>query len=150
MKRWGVLAAAGLGIGYLPGLPATYASAAAAALYAVPLPFAARAGLTAALIALGFWSSGIGVEHFRVKDPRPVVIDEIAAQYLALLIQEPRSWTGILVGFCVFRCLDGLKPFGLRRLEALPGGLGVMADDLGAALLGGLALHAAVALGLAM
>lgn len=144
IRPLGVAAATAGGIGYIPVVPATFGSAAGVLLFwASPASFSVRLAITGALIAVGFWSSRHGVEHFRHPDPKPVVIDEVSAQYLALLIQAPAGPAGLAAGFFLFRVLDVLKPFGIRRLERLPNGIGVMADDLAAAVLGGLALRAA-------
>lgn len=137
------------GVGFLPGVPATYGSAVGVFLYwAGPAAFPPRLAAAGALVLVGFWASRHAVERFRDQDPRPVVIDEVAAQYLALLVQGAETPLGLLASFLLFRVLDVLKPFGIRRLERYPGGVGVMADDLAAGLLGGLALRAASLLGL--
>jgi phosphatidylglycerophosphatase A len=54
----------------------------------------------------------------------------------------PVTWPGALVGFLLFRLFDIVKPFPVRRLEQLPAGVGIMADDLGAAIYANLALRA--------
>jgi phosphatidylglycerophosphatase A len=56
----------------------------------------------------------------------------------------PVSLAGAIVGFFVFRLFDIIKPWPANRLEALPGGVGVMADDLMAAVYGNIVLRAAV------
>ena len=68
-----------------------------------------------------------------VKDPGFVVIDEVAGQLIAL-IGVPLDWKCLLAGFILFRSFDIVKPFPLRRLERLPGGTGIMLDDVGAGL----------------
>jgi phosphatidylglycerophosphatase A len=68
-----------------------------------------------------------------VKDPGFVVIDEVAGQ-LITLIGVPLDWKYLLAGFILFRSFDIVKPFPLRRLERLPGGTGIMLDDVGAGL----------------
>jgi phosphatidylglycerophosphatase A len=144
VRRLAVLIATSFGVGYIPWAPATFGSAVGVALFAFgPAGFLPRLAATGALVLLGFWSSEYGIEHFRVPDPRPVVIDEVSAQYLALLIQGPATAAGLAAGFFLFRVLDVLKPFGIRKLERLPGGIGVMTDDLAAAVAGGVALRLA-------
>jgi phosphatidylglycerophosphatase A len=66
-------------------------------------------------------------------DPSCVVIDEVAGQLLTLLWAAP-GWKSALAGLILFRVFDIAKPFPLRRLEQLPGGFGVMLDDVGAGL----------------
>jgi phosphatidylglycerophosphatase A len=67
------------------------------------------------------------------KDPGFVVIDEVAGQLIAV-IGAPVDWKYLLAGFILFRSFDIVKPFPLRRLEGLPGGTGIMLDDVGAGL----------------
>lgn len=71
----------------------------------------------------------------RGEDPGAIVIDEVAALPLALLAVPwaSRWWGALAVGFLLFRLFDISKPFPCRRLEDLPEGLGIMADDWGAA-----------------
>jgi phosphatidylglycerophosphatase A len=70
-----------------------------------------------------------------VGDPNEVVIDEIAGQAIALAglhiaFPGPAPWPGVLAAFALFRLLDVTKPGPIGALERLPGGLGIMADDL--------------------
>jgi len=58
-----------------------------------------------------------------------VVIDEVAGQWVALLFMPP-LWTNALLAVLFFRFFDIVKPPPIRRLEALPGGTGIMLDDL--------------------
>ena len=84
------------------------------------------------------------------QDPEEIILDEFVAQPLVFLgvpwgfTFEPDPTTHILLltGFALFRLFDILKPLGIRRLQNLPSGLGVVADDLGAALATGLCLWA--------
>lgn len=75
-------------------------------------------------------------------DPSPVVLDEVVGQWWTLQIM---AWAGVplrtpwlFVGFCLFRLFDVLKPPPVRQAERLPGGLGIVADDLVAGVLAGL------------
>jgi phosphatidylglycerophosphatase A len=68
---------------------------------------------------------------FGCADPGAFVLDEVAGQTLALLPLLPAlSLLGVLLGFALFRLLDIWKPWPISRLEELPGGVGIMADDL--------------------
>lgn len=67
------------------------------------------------------------------KDPRQIVIDEYATLLLPLYF-TPRRFVPLIMTFALFRFFDIIKPPPLRRLENVPGGWGVMLDDLGAAL----------------
>lgn len=80
---------------------------------------------------IGSWAATRVEKISQRKDPRIVVIDEVAGQMLTFFIVldflGPR-W--ILLGFILFRIFDIVKPYPARRFEAMPGGLGVMGDDL--------------------
>ncbi|MDO8541290.1 MAG: phosphatidylglycerophosphatase A [Opitutaceae bacterium] len=81
------------------------------------------------------------------RDPGEIVLDEVVAMPLCFLAWQllPSAWPNWLIflaGFALFRLFDITKPFGIRRLQNLPGGWGVVADDLAAALAACLALHA--------
>ncbi len=75
------------------------------------------------------------------KDPSMVVIDEVAGQLIAL-IGAPLHWKTLLASLILFRAFDIVKPSPLRRLEHLPEGTGIMADDLGAGVYALAVLHA--------
>lgn len=124
------------GTGLLPKAPGTWGSLAA---LPVAWVLAARIGpwavaaAGAALFLLGLWAVERYLAHAREKDPGPVVIDEVAAQLLAVA-PAGLDPLGFALGFVLFRIFDILKPWPLKRLETLrPDALGVMADDLGAA-----------------
>ena len=136
---------------------------------ALGLPLFCAFLLLIILAAVGVWASGRVTEYSGEKDPQYVVIDEVAGQHLTLVlplipIALPHlsehfdfsgyaifaalslvNWKYLLMGFILFRVFDIWKPFPLRRLEKLPHGWGVMADDwmagVYAAILLRLALH---------
>jgi phosphatidylglycerophosphatase A len=66
-----------------------------------------------------------------IKDPQSVVIDEVAGQWITLLF-APVSWKTLLAGFILFRGFDIVKPPPVRQLESLPGGAGIVLDDVAA------------------
>ena len=143
MKFWAKWIATAGGIGFFPIAPATAGSVVGVLIYwRGPVSLPARLAVAFVLLCLGFWSAGYAQEIFRQKDPKPVIIDEISAMYLALLLQAAVGPAQMIEAFLVFRILDVFKPFGIRRLEALPGALGIMADDIAAAVLGALLLRA--------
>ena len=132
------------GIGFAPLAPGTVASAAVVLLYKAALhrwPVAAQIALVAAVAAVGVWASARAAAAFGREDPRTVVVDEVAGQMAALVLCPP-DWATLLIGFALFRAFDILKPFPIRRIERLPGGWGIVADDLAAGLLSFLLLRA--------
>jgi phosphatidylglycerophosphatase A len=86
----------------------------------------------ALVLIVGYWSAGV-VEKWWGKDNNKVVIDEVTGMMVALL-SIPVSINNAIVAFILFRFFDIVKPLGIRRLEKLPSGLGVMADDFVAGL----------------
>jgi phosphatidylglycerophosphatase A len=88
---------------------------------------------------LGVWASG-KVEKAWGHDSNRVVIDEWAGMHLSLIL-VPISWKTVLAAFILFRFFDILKPLGIRKMEKLPGGWGVMGDDLLAGLYANLGLQ---------
>ena len=145
--RWAWSAGTVLGIGYLRPGPGTYGSAAALLLwYAAahvlqPTPAHLALGtLLAAGVAtaIGIPAATIVARECGLEDPGCVVIDEVAGQLLAVLAIHP-DWTHAALALMLFRILDILKPPPIRQLEQLPGGTGIMLDDLAAGL-GALAL----------
>lgn len=94
------------------------------------------------LFAAGVWA-GNAVEKDWGHDSNRVVIDEVLGMAVVLLTM-PRSLPVLLVAFLLFRVFDILKPFGIRRTESLPGGLGVMMDDALAGVYSWLLLHLAL------
>jgi len=145
LKRLAGVLATGLGTGLAPVAPATFGSAAALVLYwALPLQgdgdspwFFALIGLTA---LAGTWAANtIGTPAD--SDPKRCVVDEFAGVWVTCLFL-PTTWPWLLAAFLIFRALDIVKPLGIRRLENLPGGVGVMADDVAAGLVGAAGLNA--------
>jgi phosphatidylglycerophosphatase A len=75
-----------------------------------------------------------------LKDPGFIVVDEVVGQWLALAGASTLNWKSFLAGFVLFRLFDIWKPAPVRQLEALPGGLGINADDAMAGLYAALVL----------
>lgn len=97
-------------------------------------------GAAAAIYGIGVWSSGRAEKALGIVDPGPVVIDEVAGQMIAFLVPSLTGWKALLAGFLLFRIFDVLKPFPARRAEHLPGGWGIMTDDVIAGAYSALAL----------
>jgi phosphatidylglycerophosphatase A len=81
------------------------------------------------VIAAGVWAAGVEEARVGRHDPTSVVIDEVAGMLLALIAAPPGlAWAGLL--FFLFRVFDVWKPYPIDRLQSLPGGWGIVADDL--------------------
>jgi len=121
-------------VGYLPFMPGTFGSAAALLLFLFfnPAPIAQYAFL-AGFMVLGFYFSGKAEKLFNRKDPKYVVIDEVAGMFLTFLF-VPLDFKLLLIGFLLFRVLDTIKPYPAGRLQNLPGSAGIMLDDVVAGL----------------
>ena len=80
------------------------------------------------------WAAGVMERRSESVDPCEVVVDEVVGQWLALAPIDAANWMHWAAALVVFRAFDALKPFGIRRLERLPNGYGVLADDAAAGL----------------
>lgn len=132
-------------VGFLPWMPGTWGALLAVALW-LPLylwtPLAVCLGvtvaLTVALTVAGTWASTVS-EKYWGKDPVAACADETVGQWIAMLPlcggPAISPWWLIAVSFVLFRAFDIVKPFGIRNLEKLPGGYGMMADDIAAGIL---------------
>jgi len=131
------------GLGFFPVAPGTLASLAIVLLYRYLLyglasPYVQSIFL--GLLVLGVPAAAAYSSERQKTDPRQVVIDEAAGQLLVFLFVSP-DWTLLVIGFLLFRLFDIVKPFPIRKLEGLPGGWGIMADDIAAALMAKVLLH---------
>jgi phosphatidylglycerophosphatase A len=135
MTRFAVWLAAAGGAGYAPFASGTVGSAVGVVLYLLTrgLPDVLQVALLVAVTLGGVWAGSIAARHFGREDPGQVVIDEVAGQLLTYLLLD-LTWIGVVLGFVAFRVFDIVKPWPAGRLEGLPGGWGIMADDLMAAL----------------
>lgn len=143
------------GIGYIGAAPGTNASLLGALLY--PITFSGVGMLAfiffyALLVGIGIWISD-RCEHLAGrKDPTEVNIDELVAMPLCYWPVEyifhhagilmPPLWLFLLLGFVFFRILDIAKPFGIKKLQDFHGGVGMVIDDLAAAMGSALCLAA--------
>lgn len=137
---WAWTVATFFGTGFLIPGPGTYASIATVLLWlaaASLLHHNTQQLLIATLVALvisvvfGIPAATRVARESQRKDPGFVVIDEVAGQLVALIALSP-DWPHALLALLLFRFFDILKPPPIRRLEALPGGTGIVVDDLGA------------------
>ena len=134
----------GFGIGYCPWAPGTAGSLAALLIAGVIASFVPSPSLILLALTLIFTLAGIpGVNRLEAqwgKDPQKVVIDEYAGMWTSLLFTG-FSWKTMLIAFVLFRFFDISKVAGIRYAEKLPGGTGVMADDLLAGIYSNLAVQ---------
>jgi phosphatidylglycerophosphatase A len=123
------------GCGLVPAAPGTAGSLGALPFYFFLRRWGTSPVLVAALAVtvVGLWASHRTARLLRQKDPQIICVDEVAGVLFTLAV-VPRGWTGVIVGFVLFRVADQLKPWPARAAEQkLPGGWGIMLDDLAAA-----------------
>jgi phosphatidylglycerophosphatase A len=140
-----LLIATWFGCGYAPVGPGTAGSLAALVIaIALNLTYGSGRGtfllLTAIFLLPGVWAAGVFAKRIGQKDPQVVVVDEVLGQWLTLVGAATLNWKSWLAAFVLFRLFDIWKPPPARQLEALPGGIGIVADDLMAGLYGALAI----------
>ncbi len=135
----------GLGLGYLPLAPGTWASLATLLpVFTVHWLFPLHETMVlVSLVALLTFPAVVFSTRFSRSegdpDPSKIVIDEILGQGLCLVF-VPVSAASLVAGFLLFRFFDIVKPFPVRSSEKLPGGMGIVCDDLVAGLYAGLCL----------
>jgi len=155
MRRW---IATCFGLGWLPVAPGTWGSLPPAIAFGLLMYSGVPSVITVVVMAVmavaGSMSclccASAAVAAVGKKDPGEVVMDEFAAQaltFLAMPLLLPRPLSGgecflvALLGFLLFRAFDILKPWPIRRLERLPGSLGILADDLAAGVVSAMILY---------
>ncbi len=130
-------------VGKFPKAPGTVAT-----LATIPLWFLlAQAGpiyymiITFLLVPLGVWAAQTYEDHSQKHDSKEIVIDEVVG-FLITMTWLPLTWQSVVAGFVIFRFLDIVKPPPIRQLDQkVPGGFGVMADDIAAGIIGSLILQ---------
>ncbi|HEY4185321.1 MAG TPA: phosphatidylglycerophosphatase A [Polyangia bacterium] len=126
------------GCGHVPVAPGLAGTLGAIPLYLLLRPYGAGviAAVAAALTVIGIWASGRVARRLGGKDPQIICIDEVAGVFVTW-IAAPMSWRGLLVGVILFRLFDQTKPWPARLAERrLPGGAGIVLDDIAAGLWG--------------
>jgi phosphatidylglycerophosphatase A len=133
-------------VGFIPFAPGTCGSAAAILLF-LPLRWSGSLAVelagTVVVMLAGVWAATLTERHLGVEDPGPVVIDEVLGMLVGMLFL-PGTWLVIAAVFIAFRAFDIVKPWPANRLERLPRGWGIMADDLMAGIYANLAVHLVV------
>ena len=135
-KLFHIIIASGFGSGFSPFAPGTAGALVAVIIWTVlfyVIPFNLLLVVTSLLIVLftaaGIWSAD-KLESEWGKDPSKVVVDEMVGVWIALLAVPVGNVWYILFAFLLFRFFDIFKPLGIRKMEQLEGGIGVMADDI--------------------
>ena len=148
MTKFALLLASWFGCGYVPKGPGTAGSAAALCIAYVLHSAIGATGCAIGILGLaigviGVWAAGVAAQNAGNKDPQFVVIDEVAGQWITMSGAVSLNWKSWLAAFVLFRLFDIWKPPPVRQLESLPGGAGVMADDVMAGVYGAIVLYAA-------
>lgn len=148
-----IIACATLGpVGRIGRAPGTFGSLVGVLYYAVLFNHLSAFGFLLTAFITVYLAMGICDEAERrlgMRDPGMIVLDECVAVPLVFvgmggtngLIATHHGWPVLLIGFVLFRLFDILKPFGISRLQDLPGGIGCVADDVVAALASCVCLH---------
>lgn len=124
------LIGSGLFTGYMPVAPGTFASLAALIVYLIP-----GFDTPSILILLITLSILVGIpvadkfESIYGKDPKQCAIDEFAGMWITLLLMPKKIWW-LALAFLIWRFMDIVKPFPIRKLEKVKGGWGIMLDDI--------------------
>jgi phosphatidylglycerophosphatase A len=159
------------GVGFLPLAPGTWGSIVGVVLY-LPVMWLAEAVrpndllqvasgqaqffaiVVVALLAftlIGIWAAGRAIPLLGNTDPSEAVIDEILGMLVTLLfVPIGIGWPFILAGFVLFRLFDIWKPYPIDMLQVLPGGVGIVADDIVAGIYAGVCLSVIYAVSISL
>jgi phosphatidylglycerophosphatase A len=143
MKFLSKILATFFGVGYFPVAPGTLTSAIIVLLYKFllhKLSWPIYLCIFFVIVALGVIVSDVTSRMMKQEDPRKVVIDEAAGQFLALFLLSPQ-WTLCAASFLLFRFFDIFKPFPIKKVESFPKGFGIMLDDIVAAIFAGILIN---------
>jgi len=147
-RRTASLISTCLGLGYVPVAPGTAGSLGA---LAAGMMLSSHHGwghlefalLSAAALVPGVWAAQVASASSGAKDPSWIVVDEAIGQWITLAGATSHNWKSWLAALVLFRLFDIFKPPPVRQAERLPGGVGIVADDVVAGLAAGLVLFAA-------
>jgi phosphatidylglycerophosphatase A len=125
--------------GYIPGAPGTYGSL-LAAIMVVYLPILTDISLIVVLFVTGEISAQLEEKYTGLKDEGKIVIDEMVGVFITFfgIALDPLN---MIAGFLLFRFFDILKPSLIDKTQRLPGGWGVMTDDVAAGLVSNIVLR---------
>lgn len=135
MDKFFKFVALGFGSGLAKYAPGTFGTLAAVVITALTafLPYPVRGAIFVLFLVGGVHAADVYERLTGKKDAGEVVIDEIAAYYMIFLFY-PVNIVTLIMGFVMFRLFDITKPYPIKKLEKIDGGLGVMADDILAAI----------------
>ncbi|HTC22232.1 MAG TPA: phosphatidylglycerophosphatase A, partial [bacterium] len=130
MKYFYFCIATFLGVGKLPLAPGTWASVVAALLFYPLIDHPVVQGcVLIAVFFVGVFACTQYAKNLGEVDPSSAVIDEVLGMGVAMLA-IPKQWSFAVMALILFRVFDIWKPYPIRRIEKLPGGWGIMTDDL--------------------
>ncbi|MGE5402061.1 MAG: phosphatidylglycerophosphatase A [Ignavibacteriales bacterium] len=133
--------------GFIPFAPGTFGSLAALLIYFIP-GFESPLIMIPFILLFFFWGIKIGDKfevEFGGKDPSECTIDEVVGMWITLLFL-PKTLKIAIFGFVIWRIFDIIKPFPARNAEKLPGGLGIMLDDVIASVYSCIIVHIVITL----
>ncbi len=119
--------------GYSPYIPGTIGTLGGVLIfYLLSNYYLYYIGVILIILVLGIWLSGIAEKDiFKTKDSQKIVIDEVAGFLISMIsFTTEDHWGFILLGFIFFRIFDIVKPYPIKQIQGLEGGIGIMADDI--------------------
>lgn len=135
--RLALLIATSLGAGFSPIAPGTAGSVVSVGVwlalyhgYPTALHLSVHLIWLWGLLLAGVWACTRLESYFGKVDPQQAVVDEVVGQQIAYLGLVALDWRVLLLGFVLFRLFDIWKPYPIRKLEHLKGGVGIMLDDV--------------------
>jgi phosphatidylglycerophosphatase A len=133
--------ACGFGSGLSPVAPGTFGTLVGIpiCLLCLPLSWFLRLLVVLALMALAIYVAGRAEEIYSKKDDQRIVIDEIIG-FQVTMLPVTITTLHLCAGFVLFRIFDIWKPFPINNLQRLPGGWGIVLDDVGAGIYAGASL----------
>lgn len=149
MNTFSKVIATSLGVGYSPFAPGTCGALVGLGVYWLGFYLDSTGIFSFSqihLIALVIIFTGLGILATNVlepewgHDPQKIVMDETVGQWITLLF-VPFHWKYMILALVLFRFFDILKPLGIKKLEKLPGGYGVMGDDILAGIYACIVMH---------
>jgi phosphatidylglycerophosphatase A len=146
VNRLAVTIATWFGCGYFPWGPGTVGSLAAIGIAVLLHRYLGSGRLTILILTLflllpAIWSATRTARLVGKEDPGLVVVDEVVGQWVTLLGAAVLEWKSWIAALVLFRLFDIWKPWPVRSLERLPGGVGIVTDDLAAGIYAALILY---------